>query len=380
VVRGTLDYLLRDMQLSGGAFAAAEDADSEGEEGLFYTWTPEEIRAALGEDLAEVALRGYGVTGSGHLDGRSVLHLPPDRERDGALEEQLEPAREKLFEVRARRVRPLRDDKVLAGWNGLAISAFAFCGRVFDEPCYLEAARDAASFVLEHQLKDGRLLRRFREGEARFDGLLKDYAFFIQGLLDLYEADFDRRWLDAAVLLNGGVLDRFLDPETGTFFDTPAGSGDLLIRPRDATDGALPSGTAIEVENLLRLSDLTMNAELRARAETCLKAYAGSLRQSPLAFAELLNGVAMLLEPPREVVFAGRLGSAELEALVRAYYERFRPHRVIAFADADARPGDARRLEILEGKLPVDGKAAVYLCENYACKAPVTDPGELERR
>ena len=381
VAEGTLDYLLRDMLLPGGAFAAAEDADSEGEEGLFYSWTPDEIEEALGEDLSKVAIQGYGVTGSGDLDGRAVLHLSPDRDQGGVGEEQLEPAREKLFRLRSGRVRPLRDDKVLTGWNGLTISAFAFCGRVFDQPRYLEAAQAAAGFILEHQLKDGLLLRRFREGESRFDGQLKDYAFFVQGLIDLYEADFDRRWLDSALLLNTGMLERFTDSETGTFFDTPAGAEALLVRPRDATDGAIPSGTAVAVKNLLRLSELTMNPDLRTRAETCLVAYAGSLQQSPMAFVELLNAVAMLLEPPREVVFAGRRGSPDLEALVHSYYSRFRPHRVIAFADADdaARGRDAKLLGILDGKLPVEQRAAVYLCENYTCKAPLTDPGAVER-
>ncbi|MFH0944868.1 MAG: thioredoxin domain-containing protein [Planctomycetota bacterium] len=377
VAVGILEYLLRDMRLKGGAFAAAEDADSEGEEGLFYTWTPDEMVAALGEELAQVAISAYGVTPSGHLDGRSVLHLPDLAASEN--QDLLEQAREKLFEVRSRRERPLRDDKVVSGWNGLTISAFAFCGRVFDEPRYLEAAADAAGFLLENLVKEGLLLRRFRLGEARFDGQLKDYAYVVQGLVDLYEADFDSRWLESAASLNAGMLDRFLDPATGTFFDTPKDGEALLIRPRGATDGALPSGTAVAVKNLLRLAALTMDASLRDRAEACLKAYGKSMRTAPLAFVEMLSGVALYLEPPREVAFAGTRGSADLEALVRSYYSRFQPHRVIAFADADesVRALDARRTEWLAGKVEVAGRAAVYLCENRTCEAPITEPDLL---
>ena len=376
VAVGILEYLLRDMQLPGGAFAAAEDADSEGEEGLFYTWTPDEVIAALGKELGQVVISYCGVTESGHVDGRSVIHLP----NLGASvdQEQLELAREKLFQVRSKRIRPLRDDKVVSGWNGLAISAFAFCGRVFDEPRYLTAAADASGFLQDNLVQDGKLLRRFRLGEARFDGQLKDYAYVVQGLIDLYEAGFDSRWLEAADRLNAGMLERFSDPATGTFFDTPVDGEMLLIRPRGATDGALPSGTAIAVKNLLRLGELT-DASHRDRAEACLKAYGKSMSMAPLAFVEMLSCVALFLEPLREVVFAGTRGSADLEALVRSYYSRFRPHRVIAFADADesVRALDAKRTEWLEGKVPQEGRAAVYLCENRTCKAPITEPDLL---
>lgn len=376
VAEDILDYLLRDMLLEGGAFAAAEDADSEGEEGTFYTWTPDEVRAVLPEELAEVALAAYGVTDQGHLDGRSVIFAA---NTEGVDADRLERARQLLFEARAKRERPLRDDKILAGWNGLAISAFAFCGRAFDQKRYLEAAQAAAGFVLDNQYKEGVLIRRFRDGEARFAGQLKDYAYFTQGLLDLYEADFDRRWLDAAIALTDAMVEVFGDPESGTFFDVPAGDEHLLIRPRSATDGALPSGTAVACKNLLRVAELRMDAEMRERAERCMKAYGTVMNSSPVAFTELLIAVTMFLEPPREVVFAGIPGSDQLESLVRTYYKDFQPFRVIAFADADpaVREADQKVLELLLGKVPVDGKAAVYLCENYSCKAPVTDPKRL---
>ncbi len=376
VARGILDYLLRDMRVAGGAFSAAEDADSEGVEGLFYTWTADEIRAVLGAGLAPEAIAAFGVTEQGHVDGRSVLHL-----MDGAEPgtERLAEAKRRLFEARARRVRPLRDDKVVTAWNGLAISAFAFCGRALAEARYVAAAEQAAEFVLERLQRDGCLLRRCSEGEARFAGGLDDHAFLVQGLLDLYEADFDLRWLEEAERLNERMLVLFSDEESGTFFDAEAGAADLLVRPRDATDGAAPSGTAVAVKNLLRLSHLLASSELRERARRCLEAYGAALRSSPQAFPELLVAAAMYLEPPREAVFAGRRGAADLEALVAAYYRTFRPFRVLALADAGAEPRapDALVLELVEGKSPVRGRAAVYLCEDYTCFTPVTDPAEL---
>lgn len=378
VTRDILDYLLRDMLLDGGAFAAAEDADSEGEEGLFYTWTPDEVRAVLGDD-ADAALRYYGVTERGELDGRSVLRIGDATALTGAA---LEDVRRRLFEARVPRVRPIRDDKVLADWNGLAISAFAFAGRALDEPRYVKAASDAASFLLAHlDGVDGEpgLKRRWAAGEAAIDGHLSDYAFLAQGLLDLYESDFDPRWLDASLDLTRRANTIFADPATGTFYDVAAGKDDLLVRPREATDRAVPSGTAVHVKNLLRLGELTMDEGLRAAADTCLAAYAGELNRIGLAYVELVNAGGMALEPPREVVFAGTSGAADLEALVAAYWAAFRPYRVIAHAPADpaARDALAERFELLAGKGPVDGKAAVYLCEDYACLLPVTDPAAL---
>jgi len=386
ITRGILDYLLRDMRLEGGAFAAAEDADSEGEEGLFYTWTQDEVRAVLGDELGGKAIAYYGVTERGHVEGRSVLHVADPAQLAG---EELETARERLFDDRAKRVRPLRDDKVLSDWNGLAISAFAFAGRALDEPRYLDAAREAATFLLEHldlpvdpEDADGerRLMRRWREGEARVAGHLSDHAFLAQGLLDLYESDFDVRWLDASLDLTRRAMRDFLDPETGTFFDVAAGNDDLLVRTRDASDRAVPSGTAVMVKNLLRLGELSMDDDLRSAGTRCLDVYVSQMEQAGLGFVELVNAAGMALEPPREVVFAGRRGSDDLEALVTSYWSKFRPYRVLAHAPADASARDAlaARFELLAGKEPRGGAAAAYVCENYACQAPVTDPAALE--
>ncbi len=382
VARDTLDYLLRDLRLEGGAFASAEDADSEGEEGRFYTWTPDEVRSVVGEDDAAAALAYLGVTEAGHLEGRSVPHVADPTALVGAARERVRGA---LFDARATRVRPLRDDKVLADWNGLAISALAYAGRALDEPRYVAAAREAAAFVLAH-LDAGAddaigLRRRWADGEAAIAGQLSDHAFLAEGLLDLYESDLDPRWLDAALDLTRRATDRFLDPESGTFFDVPAGSDDLLVRTRDATDGAVPSGTAVHVENLLRLGELTMDDAMRETALRCLEAYAGEMARIGLGYVELVNAVGVALAPPREVVFAGRRGADDLEELVRAYWATFRPYRVIAHAPVDEaeRAALAGRLPLVEGRTPVDGAAAVYLCESYACRLPITDPEALGR-
>ncbi len=379
VAREVLDYLLRDMRLEHGAFATAEDADSDGEEGLFYTWTPVEVREVLGDELGAEAIEAFGVTEDGHVEGRSVLHASSFDRVDA---ERLAEAKAGLLAARSGRVRPRRDDKVLADWNGLAVSAFAFCGRAFDEPRYVVAARDAARFVLaELRTGDGALRRRFRDGEAAITGHLSDYAFLAQGLIDLYEADFDRAWLDAAGDLTRVMNERFLDEETGTFFDVEP-APDLIVRPRVAADGAVPSGTAVAVKNLLRLSVLLADEKMRERAEGCLRAWAPAMEQSPLGYAELVNALDLALAPPREIVFAGERGAADVQALVRTFYRRFTPNRAVAFAEADAFAetvaGGNSALELLAGKRPIDGKAAAYVCERYACKVPVTDPAALD--
>ena len=376
VARGILDYVLRDMRVEGGMFAAAEDADSEGEEGLFYTWTPAEMRAALGDEFGEVAIRLFGATEKGHLDGRSVLHRAAFDDVDPRVVADIS---KKLFDARAVRERPLRDDKVVTAWNGLMISAFAFCGRVFREPRYVAAAQEAASSVLDKLHADGRLIRRYRAGEARGDGFLDDYAFFSQALLDLYEADFDGRWLLTGAALTDKAVELFGDDDGVTFYDTAEGGEALLVRPRDGADGALPAGPAVLCKNLVRLSDWMIDEERKERALACLNAYADSMRRAPQGFTEMLNAALWALEPPREVVFAGEAGSDGVAALVDAYYQDFHPHRVLALAPADDAERDrlAARFGVIRDKTMIDGKAAAYVCENYTCHAPVTDPALL---
>jgi len=377
VARGILDYVLRDMRTTGGAFASAEDAETEAEEGRFYTWTPKEVREVLGDELAEVAIKAYGMTEFGHLEGRSVLHRKAFDEVDAG---QLEEARSKLFEARSERIRPIRDDKVLTAWNGLMISAFAMAGRVFGEPRYLTAATEAAEFVRDQLIDDeGRVLRRYRDGEVLGPGFLDDHAYLAAAYLDLYEATFDFQWFDLGRTITESATVRFGDDETGSFFDTSTDSETLITRGRSASDSALPAAGAVQVTNLIRLSDALADPIPKERAMRCLRAYALSMERVPLGYVELLNAFGWSLEPPREIVFAGELGAPDLDALVDHFYSEFTPYRVLAHAPVDETTRDQRaeRLPIVADRTPQDGQAAAYWCENYTCRAPVTDPVEL---
>lgn len=379
VVRGILDYVLRDMRTDGGGFASAEDAETEGEEGRFYTWTPAEMHAVLGDELAEVAIQAYGVTEAGDLDGRSVLRR---KDFEGVDPAKLEEARSLLFTARAERTRPIRDDKVLTSWNALMISAFATAGRAFREPRYLAAATAAAVFVRDHLIDDeGWVHRRYRDGEVIGPGFLDDHAYLAAACLDLYEATFAIEWFDLGRKITEDAVVRFGDEETGAFFETSTASETLITRARSAADDALPAAGAVLAMNLLRLSDALADPTPKERAQRCLRAYAQSMEQVPLAYVELLNAFAWSLEPPREIVFAGELGAPDLDALVDHFYTGFTPFRVLAHAPTDAAVRDAlaERLPIVAERVPVDGRAAAYWCENYTCRAPVTEPGELFR-
>src|SRR5512142_2819666 len=296
VVRTTLDYLLRDMTSPEGGLYSATDADSEGEEGRFFVWEARELRDVLGSD-AERFVRFHGVTPEGNVEGRNVLHVPaPDED----AWEALAGAREKLREVRERRVHPSRDEKVLASWNGLAISALAFGGRALGEPRWVAAAARAAEFVLGRMVKDGRLQRTWRAGEAGVPAFLDDHAFVAQGLLDLFEATFDVRWLEAALDLSERLEALFGDPAGGGWFTTATDHERLLAREKPTHDGAEPSGASVAVLNALRLHAFTTDDRWRERAERALRHHARTLEEQPLALAELLLALDYATDDARE--------------------------------------------------------------------------------
>src|SRR5512142_605187 len=296
VVRTTLDYLLRDMTSPEGGLYSATDADSEGEEGRFFVWEARELRDVLGPD-AERFLRFHGVTPEGNFEGRNVLHVPaPDED----AWEALAGAREKLREVRERRVHPSRDEKVLAAWNGLAISALAFGGRALGEPRWVAAAARAAEFVLGRMVKDGRLQRTWRAGVAGVPAFLDDHAFVAQGLLDLFEATFEPRWLEAALALSERTEALFGDPAGGGWFTTATDHERLLAREKPTHDGAEPSGASVAALNALRLHAFTTDDRWRERAERALRHHARTLEEQPLALAELLLALDYATDDARE--------------------------------------------------------------------------------
>lgn len=388
VARETVTFVLREMTSAEGAFTSAWDADSEGEEGRFYVWTAEELRRVLGEDYALFAAR-YGVTERGNfpeLPGRNHLVLAASLEQvakdhdlaPAEAERRLAAGRARLLAVRAERVPPLHDDKVLADWNGLMIGALASAGRALGEPDYVAAAARAADVIVTHLRRDdGRLLHRYRGGEAAVDGMLEDYAFLAAGLLDLFEATGDPRWLEVASGLVDVLLRDFAD-EAGGFFQVAA-SSQLIYRAKPSYDGAIPSGNSVAALALLRLAALTGRDALRERAEGTLKALSGQLAEAGPSLTLGLWAVDWLLGPTREVVIAGDPDAAGTRALWAEVDRRFLPRTVRVRRPA----GEAGALEALipfvGAQTARDGLPTAYVCRGFTCEAPVHTPAEVAR-
>jgi uncharacterized protein len=364
VAEETLDWALREMRAPEGGFYSALDADSEGEEGRFYVWTVDELREALaGEPDADEAIAWFGATARGNFEGRNIpVRGPGDPERRDAW-------RAALYEVRRQRVWPGLDDKRLTSWNAMMIGALADAGAVLERDDYLDAARDAATFVLSSlRDSDGRLLRTWKDGRGRLNAYLEDHAFLLEALLSLYEATFEPRWFAAARELAGQMVDRFADDENGGFFETSSDHEQLLARRKDLEDHPIPSGNASAAYGLLRLAALTGEADWEERGVSVLRLLHELAVRHPQAFGHLLQALDFHLAPVKEVALVGD-DVRPLERVVRA---AFRPHLVLAGGERDGVP-------LLEGREPVDGRAAAYVCEHFACKAPVTEPDELER-
>ena len=362
VTEETLDYLVRDLRLSEGGFASAQDADTEGVEGLTYTWTPEELREVLGE-AAESFGRRYGVTPAGNFEGRSILNLADESIPEDSA------ARKKLLEARMARPQPLRDDKAIAAWNGLALAAFAEAGRVLARPDYLEVATRLALFLRERMSDpEGRLYRSYRDGQAKIDGYLEDYADVANGYLEHYFATGELRWLEEARLLAGHARDRFGDEERGGFFVDDHG---LVARRKEFDDHPTPSGNSMMSYVLLRLARIYGDDDLARDAVGVFRLARSLLERAPAAVGHLLCALDLHLSPPQEVAVVGAS-----EELRRAAVDGYRPNVVYAFAAGPDDPA-LERVPLLAGKSLVNGRAAAYVCENFACRAPVTEPPEL---
>ncbi len=386
VAEETLDYVLRDMTSPEGGFYSAEDADSEGVEGKFYVWTPAEIRNVLEPEDAELARRFWDVTGRGNFEGKNILNVshPPEAVAaefgmsETELWDRIVGIRAKLFEVREERVRPARDEKILAVWNGLMLRSFAIAARVTGRDHYREAARKNAGFLLEKLREDGRLRRSYKDGRARFNGYLEDYAMVADGLVALYEATFEDRWLTAAGELCDAMNELFWDEERGIFYDTPVDHEELVTRPRDVYDNAAPSGTSVAADVLLRLALLLDRDDYRVRAEMVLESLSGGMEKLPGAFGRLLAAFDFHLSRPKEIAVVGDPGSGDTEALLDAVFGRYLPNKVVA---GRAPNGEAApTIPLLADRPMRDGRATAYVCEGYACQNPTSDPVELEEQ
>jgi hypothetical protein len=391
VARETADYVLRDLGSPEGAFYSAEDADSPDpddpsrkREGAFYVWTLGELERALGPEDARRAAAFYGAEEEGNaifdpqgeLQGRNVLYDAGPGAADGASAEKI---RRALLEARSRRPRPHRDDKVLTDWNGLMIGSLALAGAVLEEPRYVEAARAAAAFAAERlEGPGGRLLHRWRDGEAGIPGQLDDYAFLIQGLLDLYEATFETAWLEKARALALDMLERFADEKNGGFFMTARDAGELLIaRPKEGYDGALPSGNSVAALDLVRLGRITGDPRFEKAAGDLFGAFSEDLASNPAAHAQLLIAFDFFLGPSAEVVIAAGSPSEAAE-LIREVRGRFVPNKVVLFHPVGPAGAALRRIApFTAGQGPVGGRPAAYVCRDRVCRLPVTEPGKL---
>jgi len=384
VARGICEWALREMRTAEGGFASSQDADSEGEEGRFFVWTARGLEEVLGPKVAHQAAEWFGVTVEGNFEhGNSVLwrHDPAEKVAERLkipvleLESAMRAASARLLAARETRVKPGTDDKVLAAWNGLFVSALAQAHQVLDEPRYLEAAQKAAHWILTGMRQpDGRLFATSRHGRAHLNAYLDDYAFTIQGLLDLYESDFDARWLREALALEALLHERFEDEDGGGYFTTARDHEQLIARLKAPHDGALPSGNGVHALNLLRLSELTGRVDLAERAARTIRSMAGLVNRFPQAFSALLLAVDWLAVGPREIVIAGDPGSAGVRELLRTVRSTFLPQRVVALAAPGA---DAELVPLLRQKTPGPKGARAYVCRNWACQAPAEDAAAL---
>ncbi|TLS53207.1 thioredoxin domain-containing protein [Paenibacillus antri] len=373
-------YVLRDMKEPDGGFYSAEDADAEGEEGKFTVWTPEEVREALGAEDGEWFCDVYGITAEGNFEGRSIpnlLHgsLESQAARSGTEEtafvDRADRLRHKLFLRREERVHPGKDDKVLTSWNGLMIASLAKAAAAFDRPEYAEAATSAVRFVLEKlRTPEGRLLARYRDGDSAFPGYIDDYAFLTWGLIELYQATFEPELLRFATELTQDAVRLFWDEEGGGFYFYGSDAEQLFTRMKEVYDGAIPAGNSVMANNLLRLARLTGEQRLTGYAERIFAAFAGAAKQYPTGHSMMLMGLSLAYGKPQEIVIAGTRGDAETEAMLRAARSAFLPHAVVLLRD--------EALPHLADKTPVNGAAAAYVCENYACQAPVTSAEALK--
>ena len=360
----TLDWALREMRGEEGGFASSLDADSEGVEGRYYTWTLDEWRAVLGEDADEAAL-WFGVTAAGNFEAANVLlrpagaQPPPDR---------LAKVRRRLWEARERRAPPGRDDKRLTAWNALMISALAEAGAVLERDDYLSAATACADFILR-DLRDsgGRLLRVYRDGVATLNAYLEDHAFSVEALVALYEATFDPRWFHAAREIADMMIERFADEHHGGFFDTASDHEQLVARRKDLNDTPLPAGNSSAALGLLRLAALTADAEYERRADGVLALTHELARDHPQSFGHLLQALQFRLADVREIAVVGA-DTRELERVIRS---RHRPHVVLA-------GGAPEGIALLADRPPVNGRATAYVCAGFTCRSPVTAAAELE--
>ena len=387
IVQETLDYVLREMTDEEGGFYSSQDADSEGEEGKFFVWTPKEVEEALGKEDAHIFNAYYDVTSVGNFEGKNILNVPRDAETvtdeldvtPEHLEEVLQRGKKPLLEVRERRVPPARDDKILTAWNGLMLRSFAEAAAVLQREDYRNAAIANATFITRDLQKEGRLLRTYRDGQAKLKGYLEDYSFLADGLMAVYELTFDQRWLDEARRLVDNMVDLFWEEDEEVFYDTGKDHEALLVRPRELFDNAIPSGSSVAAEVLLRMALLTGEEEYRRKATATLHSMGPLLSQYASGMGRWLAALDFYLHQPKEVAIVGSLESRETKALLEVVHNLYLPNKVVVGMEEDD-PMGSNPLPLLRFRTKVQGAPTAYVCENYVCQLPVTDPEDLAQQ
>jgi len=375
VVSETLHWIRNEMRDKDGGFYSAQDADTAEGEGAYYTWTPGEVEETAGSADGTIFNRLYGVTKTGSFEGRSILHLDPNSTPTVNEMQAIARAKKALYRARSRRPRPTTDTKVLTSWNGLAISAFAFASLVLGENSFAEDAAGAAGFVLDRLLSRGRLLRRYAGGEVALDGTLEDYAFFVQGLLDLFEATSEPKWLEEAIRLTKIMLDDLEDKEGGGFYLTTSAEPAWL---KESYDGPTPSGNAVAGLNLIRLSELTGEPTFRKAAERTLRAFAVEVEMQPLAHVVMLEVADLLLNGTKEIVISAST-DREANQMKAEVYRTFAPEYMVLTATHESYRKLAKVSLLLEGRRP-QSKARAFVCQNFACKLPADSVEALRRQ
>ena len=384
ITEETLDYVEREMVSPEGGFYSTQDADSEGHEGKFYVWSFRELLDVLGPEDARIFAAYYGASEGGNFEGANILNVSrnPQAIADalGAPAQELEAVlsrcRPRLLHIRNQRVWPALDDKCITAWNGLMLRSFAEAAGALGRAGYRETAVRNAEFVASNLYREGRLLRTYRNGEAKLNAYLEDYAFLADGLLALYELTFDRRWFRTAIELAETMIRLFWDQENGGFFDTASDHEALISRPKEHTDNAIPAGNSVAAGVLLRLGRLTGRGDFEERARRILEQLADHLRQHPTAFSHLLCVLDDSLAPSQEIAIVGAMGDPATLDLLSVVWRAFLPHKVLALGA----PEDAfsvQEIPLLEDRDQLNGRATAYVCENFACLLPVTDPAAL---
>jgi len=384
IVEGTLDYVLREMTDKEGGFYSSQDADSEGIEGKYYVWTVEEVIEALGDDVGRLVNRYFGVTEQGNFEGLNILNrvietaaLAPESGLTlETLEATIATAKARLLERRGQRVPPHRDEKILADWNGLMLSSMAEAASVLDREDYLEAAISNATFLTHALLDRGFLKHSYKDGQAKISGYLLDYALLCDGLLSLYEATFQDRWLRTSKDLADAMVDRFWDEPRGCFYDTGHGEEIHIVQPKNVLDSVQPSGSSAAASVLLRLARLTDNREYEELAASAIRSVQRLMVRYPSGFGNWLCALDYYLSKPKEIAIVGRPGDPATKSLIEVINLRYLPNKVLAGKSSETTATNMD-IPLLQGRVSIENRPTVYVCESYACQSPVTDPDAL---